>query len=102
MNRVCPACSEPSIPVSAVLLSDSTCTACGATVGFHWSISLAFAAVITPVAVVSTLLVLLQMGFYAALLWLPFPIGTISYLKARLCPLSAREDDWKSRHAPGT
>jgi uncharacterized protein (DUF983 family) len=99
MNRKCPACSERSISVSKVLLSDVHCPACHARVGFHWSISAAFAAVIVPVTLVSTLLVLAQMDLYAALLWAPFHIGSISYIKARLCPLVTKVDDWKSGSA---
>ena len=32
-------------------------------------------------------MVLMQMDVYAALLWAPFPIGAISYIKGRLFPL---------------
>jgi len=32
-------------------------------------------------------------GFYAGLLWLPFPIGAMGYLKARYCPLEVKSDD---------
>ena len=31
-----------------------------------------------------------QMGFYAAILWFPFPIGSLNYLKVRVCPLETR------------
>ena len=96
MNRECPACSERSIPVSKVLLSDAYCSACDARIGFHWAISLVFAAVIVPITLVSTIMVLAQMDLYAALLWIPFPIGAISYLKARLCPLKTKVGHWKS------
>ena len=87
MKRQCPACAERSIAVSDVLLSDSECSSCGAIVGFHWSVSLAFGIIIVPVTLISTVMVLMQMDVYAALLWAPFPIGAISYIKARLCPL---------------
>jgi uncharacterized protein (DUF983 family) len=95
MNRECPACSEQSISIAEVLLSDTHCSVCGSKVGFHWTIRLAFAAVIIPVTLISTVMVLAQMDVYAALLWMPFPIGAISYLKARLCPLVTKTDDWK-------
>lgn len=62
---------------------------------------MAFAAVIVPVTVVTTTMVLVQMDMYAALLWAPFPIGSISYLKARFCPLVAKADDWKPGSSPG-
>jgi uncharacterized protein (DUF983 family) len=96
MNRECPACFEQSISVADVLLSDTHCSDCGSRVGFHWAISLAFAAVIVPVTFVSTIMILAQMDVYAALLWMPFPIGAISYLKARLCPLVTKANDWKA------
>lgn len=96
MNRECPACSERSTSVSEVLLSDSHCSACSARVGFHWTISFAFAAVIVPITLISTVMVLAQMDMYAALLWIPFPIGAINYLKARFCPLVTKVDDWKA------
>ena len=99
MNKACPSCSERSIPVSDVLLSDANCSKCGSRVGFHWAMSLAFAAVIIPITVISTLMVLAQMDVYAALLWVPFPIGAISYIKARFCPLVVRADDWKRDNA---
>ncbi len=56
---------------------------------------MAFAAVIVPVTVITTIMVLAQMDVYAALLWMPFPIGSISYLKARLCPLVTKVDGKK-------
>ena len=93
MNRECPACSERSISVSEVLLSDTHCSACSTRIGFHWTISVAFGAIIVPVTLISTVMVLAQMDLYAALLWLPFPIGAISYLKARLCPLVTKVDN---------
>jgi len=37
-------------------------------------------------------MVVLQMGTYAALLWFTFPIGALSYLKARLGPLETKSD----------
>jgi hypothetical protein len=47
-------------------------------------------------------MVLAQMDVYAALLWMPFPIGAISYLKARLCPLVTKADDGKPGSASDT
>lgn len=90
MKRSCPACKEPSIATGDVLLSDTHCGNCGALVGFHWTVSFAFAAIIIPVTAVSTLMILVQMDVYAALLWMPFPIGAISYFKARFCRLVAK------------
>ena len=92
MKRECSACSKPVIAVSDVLLSDCQCPNCGAVVGFHWSIALAFGSVIVPITLVSTVMVLMQMDIYAALLWAPFPIGAISYIKARYCPLVSKDN----------
>jgi hypothetical protein len=41
--------------------------------------------------------VLAQQGLYAALIWLPFPIGAIGYFKARFCPLETK----RKQVAPG-
>jgi hypothetical protein len=38
----------------------------------------------------STIAVLAQFGIYAALLWFPFPVGALGYLKARFLPLEVR------------
>jgi hypothetical protein len=46
---------------------------------------------IFAVTVSTTIMVLAQMGFYAALLWFPCPIGALSYVKAWLCPLEAKQ-----------
>jgi hypothetical protein len=37
-------------------------------------------------------MVFLQMGAYAALLWFTFPVGALSYLKARFGPLETKID----------
>jgi len=46
-----------------------------------------FFALIFVTTTLSTIAVLAQQGLYAALIWLPFPIGAIGYVKARFCPL---------------
>jgi hypothetical protein len=38
----------------------------------------------------STIAVLAQFGIYAALLWFPFPVGALGYLKARFSPLEVK------------
>ena len=54
------------------------------------------------VTVLSALAVLAQQGVYAALLWIPFPIGAIGYLKARLCPLETKRRQVESGGASDT
>ena len=39
--------------------------------------------------VMTTGMVFLQAGLYAAIVWLPFPVGALSYVKARFCRLEA-------------
>jgi len=45
------------------------------------------------VTAVSCLMVLLQMGLYAAIIWFPFPVGSLSFIKARFCPLEAKHSN---------
>jgi hypothetical protein len=40
----------------------------------------------------TTTMVLMQSGLYAAILWFPFPIGSLSYIKARFSPLETKEE----------
>lgn len=44
---------------------------------------------ILMVAIATTAMVFLQAGLYAAIVWLPFPVGALSYLKARFCRLES-------------
>lgn len=88
--RICPACSKRSLPVSNLLFGDARCASCNNVIAVHWIASAGFAVVIFIVTALTTLLVLTQSGLYAALIWLPFPIGALSFLKAWLCPLLAR------------
>jgi hypothetical protein len=90
-HRICPACSEKSIPISELLLSHATCPNCKNLVGPHWFFGSAFYAIILLVTVVSTIIVLAQFGIYAAILWFSFPIGAIGYLKARFSPLVTKQ-----------
>ncbi len=86
-NRICPVCSEPSIPVSELLVSNARCPNCGSVVGVHWLFGSVFYVVIFGVTAISTFLVLARFGIFAAILWFSFPIGAIGYLKARFSPL---------------
>lgn len=89
--RECPNCSARSIRLPELLLSDCHCPACGALVGVHWAAYFGFTIVTFAAASVTTIMVLMQSGLYAALLWFPFPVGSLSYIKARFAPLQAKE-----------
>ena len=41
--------------------------------------------------VLTTLLVIAQMGNFWGLLWFTLPIGAMAYLKARFCPLDSKQ-----------
>ena len=56
----------------------------------HWAASLGFNVLIAAITVVTTAMVLMQSGLYAAILWCPFPIGSLSYIKARFAPLETK------------
>lgn len=45
-------------------------------------------------------MVFLQLGAYAALLWFTFPVGALSYLKARFGPLETKIDADRFANAP--
>ncbi len=88
MKRTCPGCEQATIPVSELIMSPCACSQCGKRVGVRGFWRAFFVVLITLVAVPSTLAVFMQQGMYAALIWLPFPIGALGYLRARFCPLS--------------
>jgi hypothetical protein len=50
--------------------------------------------VIAAVTVLSTIVVSVRYGMYAAILWFSFPVGTLGYLKARFAPLVVRPEDY--------
>jgi len=102
MNRDCPACRANKIPVSGLIVSAADCPGCGALVGVHWFWRILFFLVTLLVTVPSTIAVLAQQGVYAALLWLPFPIGAIGYLKARFFPLETKRRRPEPRRASHT
>ena len=56
----------------------------------HWFYRAAFFIVILLITAPSTFAIFIQQGVYAALLWAPFPIGALGYVKARFCPLEAK------------
>ena len=90
MNRICPNCDNNTIPVQDVLFSDYPCPHCKRMIGVHGIASFAFAVLIFLVTLVTTFVVLLQFDIYAAILWFSLPIGALSYVKARYCPLQQK------------
>lgn len=80
-------------------MGPAECPCCRSLVGVHRAAAAGFGILILPVTLASSLIVLIQAGFYAALLWFPFPIGALGYLKARFCPLEPRHDPRFGRRA---
>jgi hypothetical protein len=60
-------------------------------VGVHSGAYLSFNILIAAVALTTTIMVLMQLGVYAAIVWFPFPVGSLSYLKARFSPLETKD-----------
>lgn len=57
----------------------------------HWAAYFGFNILIFAVTAVTTTMVLMQSGLYAAILWFTLPIGSLSYIKARYSPLETKE-----------
>ena len=90
MIRECPNCCARSIPLSDVLFGNCRCAKCGAVVGVHSVAYLSFNILIVAVTLTTTIMVLMQLGVYAAIVWFPFPVGSLSYIKARFSPLETK------------
>jgi len=82
-----------------LLVSNVDCPICGAFVGVQRFYKAVFFLVIFSITAPSTIAVLAQQGVYAALLWIPFPIGAIGYLKARFCPPETKRKRGEHRGA---
>ena len=91
VQRDCPNCSQNTVPVSAVLFAPYRCPNCKSLIGFSRFAGAIVNILILAATLVTTAMVFLQAGFYAAIVWLPFPVGALSYLKARFCRLEAVE-----------
>jgi hypothetical protein len=76
--------------VKEILFSDCFCTECNALIGVNRLVAAISSLLILVVAVVTTLIVYLQVGQWAALIWFTAPIGAMSYLKARFGPLRVK------------
>jgi len=101
MTRNCPNCSERTIAASALIASSGYCSNCGSDVGVHWFWRTGFVIATLIVAVPTTVAVFAQQGIYAALLWAPFPIGALGYLKARFCPLVTKQKNTRGHSVTG-
>ena len=87
LSRNCPNCSSESILITELILSDVTCTNCGQLVGVHWLFRSVFFVIILVATLLITFVVLIDQGFYAALIMISVPIGALGFVKARFCPL---------------
>ena len=87
MQRTCPNCANKTVPVSALLFAPFRCPDCATVVRVAKLPAAVFNLLILLVTVVTTGMVFLQAGLYGAIVWLPFPIGALSYVKARFCKL---------------
>ncbi len=107
MKRSCPNCSSPSIRTKDLLFGDCRCPGCLRVVGIHRVAAAISSFVIFTVAIVTTLIVFIELDLYAALLWFTLPVGALSYLKARFLPLVTRPGSYDSggtnraSHRPG-
>lgn len=52
---------------------------------------MAFSLLMILVTVATSIMVFSLFGIYAVVVWFVFPIGAIGYLKARFCPLVAKQ-----------
>lgn len=101
MKRNCPNCSGQTISVRELLFGDCRCRSCLRVIGVHRVASVMASIVIFTVAVLTTLIVLIELDLWAALLWFTLPVGALSYVKARFCPLETRPESHQSRGASG-
>ena len=87
LNRKCPNCSSDSISVTGLIFSNVVCANCGQLVGVHWFFRAVFFVIILVATLVTVFVLLVDQGFYAALLLFSVPIGAIGFIKARFSPL---------------
>lgn len=88
----CPGCRQVVVPATDLFVSDAQCPSCGRRIGVHRLFGAVFFVLISVVTVVSTVAVFARFGLFAALFRLPFPVGALGYLKARLSPLVVRSE----------
>ena len=90
MRRICPHCSNNSIQIKEILFRDCRCPECRSVVGIRKAFAAFFSIVIFLVTVATTFVVLVELGFYGALIWFSVPVGALSYIKARFGPLEVK------------
>lgn len=90
MTRNCPNCGEATIPIREILFAEYPCPNCKRMIGINGSASFVFAVLIFVTTLLTTFVVFLQFDMYAAILWFSLPIGALSYIKARFCPLQLK------------
>jgi len=91
MKRICPNCSAATIAIPDLLLGDCVCRNCRSRVGVNRAASMLFSLLVVLVTVATAVMVFSLFGIYAVVVWFVFPIGAIGYLKARFCPLVAKQ-----------
>ena len=101
MKRDCPNCSSNTISVQELLFADCRCGNCHRIVGVRRIWSALASIVIFTVAIVTTLIVLIELDLWAALLWFTLPVGALGYLKARYCPLETKPEHFRSGDTTG-
>jgi len=94
MCRKCPNCSDNSIQIKEILFRNSRCPECQRIVGVHRAAAAFFSVVIFLVTVLTSFIVLVELGFYGALIWFSVPVGALSYLKARFAPLEIKAEPY--------
>jgi len=77
--------------VEDLFLRDTHCKACRSSVSVRRGFALVVNLISFLVTILTTLIVLLQMGNFWALVWFSVPIASFAYLKARLGPLETRQ-----------
>jgi uncharacterized protein (DUF983 family) len=93
MQRICPNCSQRSIPLSGLLLGACRCAACGHYVRVNRVAGFLFSILTVVITALTSYAVFALHGIYAVIIWFAFPVGAIGYIKARFSPLTAFQAD---------
>lgn len=93
LKRECPNCGEKSVRAEDLLLRHTYCPECRSCVGVRRGFALLVNLVSFLVTVLTSLIVLIQMGNFWALVWFSVPIASFAYLKARLGPLEVKQTE---------
>lgn len=101
MKRNCPNCRSNTISVKELLFGNCRCASCLRVVGVHRVAAALSSIVIFTVAIITTLIVLIELDIWAALLWFTLPVGALTYLKVRYCPLETKSEPFNSGGTSG-